>query len=91
MSEVETVKREIANAKDLVGKFRAAVAAGEDVDYGHFNLVIEQACSAAISLPFDQVAEIRSDLTTLLDDLNLAKEELSAADNRLSEAAQTAG
>ena len=77
MSQLETVKREIANAKDLVDRFRAAVAAGDEVDYDQFNSAIEMACSNAIALPFDQVVEIRTDLTSLLEQLNLAKVELS--------------
>ncbi len=80
MSQVETVKREIANAKDLVDKFRAAVAAGDQVDYDQFNSVIELACSNAVALPFDKVSEIRSDLAGLLEQLNLAKAELSNAE-----------
>ena len=70
MSQVATVKREIAHARDLVDKFRAAVAAGTEVDYDQFNTVIEAACSKAVALPFDQVVEIRSDLTDLLEQLN---------------------
>ena len=77
MSQLETAKREIANARGLVDQFRAAVAAGSDVDYDEFNTVIEAACSKAVALPFDQVVEIRTDLTELLEQLNLAKLELS--------------
>ena len=80
MSQVATVKREIAHARDLVDKFRAAVAAGTEVDYDQFNTVIEAACSKAVALPFDQVVEIRSDLTDLLEQLNEAKLELRDAD-----------
>lgn len=80
MSELETVKREISNARNMVDQFRAAVAAGGDVNYDEFNTVIETACSKAIALPFDQVAEIRTDLTDLLQQLNLAKLELSDAE-----------
>ncbi len=78
MSQLETVKRDIQNAKDLVDQFRATVASGGEVDYDEFNSVIEAACSKAIALPFDQVAEIRSDLSGLLEQLSLAKQELGA-------------
>ncbi len=70
----------MANARGLVDQFRAAVAAGGDVDYDEFNTVIETACSNAVALPFDQVAEIRTDLTDLLQQLNLAKLELGGAE-----------
>ena len=80
MSKLETVKRDIANAKDLVDHFRAAVAAGGEVDYDEFNAVIEAACSQAVALPFDQVSEIRTDLADLLEQLNLAKIELNSAE-----------
>ena len=80
MSQLETVKRDIQNAKDLVDQFRATVAAGGEVDYDEFNAVIEAACSKAIALPFDQVAEIRTDLTNLLEQLSLAKQELGGGD-----------
>ena len=80
MSQLETVKRDIQNAKNLVDQFRATVAAGGEVDYDEFNSVIEAACSKAVALPFDQVAEIRNDLSNLLEQLSLAKQELSAED-----------
>ena len=80
MSQLETAKRDIANARDLVDHFRAAVAAGGEVDYDKFNAVIETACSKAVSLPFEQVAEIRTDLADLLEQLNLAKIELHDAE-----------
>ena len=80
MSQLETAKHDIANARDLVDNFRAAIAAGGEVDYDEFNAVIESACSKAVALPFEQVAEIRTDLADLLEQLNLAKIELDSAE-----------
>ncbi len=91
LNDVTAVLAELGAAATLVAELRDSISSGDSVDLAAFNAKIETACKAAVSLPREQISEIRQPLDQLLESLNGAKADIETARADLAKEAGAAG
>ena len=85
MSDLQTVQHDLTSAASTLDDLRCALRDGADIDLESFNQMVAETCTAALSLPRADAPKVRHQLERLLGELNAAREEIAAEQERLAE------
>jgi uncharacterized protein YfeS len=84
MNDLQTVQNDLVTATSALDDLRSALRDGADVDLDAFNRMVAETCHAAVTLPKADAPKVRRQLERLLDELNEARDEIAAEQERLA-------
>jgi hypothetical protein len=84
MSDLQTIQNELHSATTTLTDLRSALRDGADVDLGSFNTTVAATCNAAAALPKADALQVREQLEHLLAELNAARAEIVAEQEKLA-------